>query len=73
MQTDTEVLAYAVDLLMRRQNLPIELVAQVLARRFGKKSIIWNLKSELLRTLRQTYGSLLMNGPFGIVIAIMAR
>ena len=28
MQTDTEVLAYAVDLLMRRQHLPIELVAQ---------------------------------------------
>ena len=31
MQTDTEVLAYTVDLLMRRQNLPIELVAQILA------------------------------------------
>jgi hypothetical protein len=31
MQTDTEVLAYAVDLLMRRENLPIDLVAQILA------------------------------------------
>ena len=31
MQTDTEVLAYAVDLLMRRENLPINLVARNLS------------------------------------------
>ena len=37
MQTDTEVLAYAVDLLMRRQNMPIELVAQILPHRYGMK------------------------------------
>jgi glutamate synthase domain-containing protein 1 len=70
LQTDTEVLAYAVDLLMRRQNLPIELVAEVFA------APLWNeidnmepKKAQLLQALRQTYGSLLMNGPFGIVIA----
>ncbi len=70
MVTDTEVLAYAVDLLMRRQRLPIELIVKVFA------SPLWNeidsmepKKAELLRTLRQTYGSLLMNGPFSIVIA----
>jgi len=70
MQTDTEVLAYAVDLLMRRQHLPVELVVQVLA------SPLWEeidhmepKQANLLRALRQTYGSLLMNGPFGIVIA----
>ena len=70
MQTDTEVLAYAVDLLIRRQHLPVELVAQVFA------SPLWeeidkmeSKQANLLRALRQTYGSLLMNGPFGIVIA----
>jgi glutamate synthase domain-containing protein 1 len=70
MQTDTEVLAYAVDLLMRRQHLPVELIAQVFA------SPLWQeidqmepKQANLLRALRQTYGSLLMNGPFGIVIA----
>ncbi|MCW4023551.1 MAG: glutamine amidotransferase family protein [Candidatus Bathyarchaeota archaeon] len=70
LQTDTEVLAYAVDLLMRRQKLPIELVTKVFA------SPLWSeidsmepKQAELLRGLRQTYGSLLMNGPFSIVIA----
>jgi glutamate synthase domain-containing protein 1 len=70
MVTDTEVLAYAVDLLMRRQRLPVALVAQVFA------APLWHeidrmepKQAELLRALRQTYGSLLMNGPFGIVIA----
>ncbi len=70
MQTDTEVLAYAVDLLMRRQKLPIEMVAQVLA------APLWSeidgmepKQAQLLRALRQTYGSLLMNGPFSIIIA----
>ena len=70
MQTDTEVLAYAVDLLMRRQKLPIELVAQVLAAPLWEEIDRMEPKqATLLRTLRQTYGSLLMNGPFSIVIA----
>ena len=70
MQTDTEVLAYAVDLLMRRQHLPIELVAQVIAAPLWEEiDTMEPKKAALLRTLRQTYGSLLMNGPFGIVIA----
>jgi glutamate synthase domain-containing protein 1 len=70
MQTDTEVVAYAVDLLIRKHRLPIEIVAHILAPPFwtdierrppeGKK---------LLRTLRQVYGSLLLNGPFTVIIA----
>ncbi len=70
MVTDTEVIAYAVDLLMRRQHLPVETLAQVFA------SPLWSeidsmesKQANLLRTLRQIYGSLLMNGPFSIVIA----
>jgi glutamate synthase domain-containing protein 1 len=70
MQTDTEVLAYAVDLLMRRQHLPIEIVSKVLA------APLWSEidkmvpeRQQVFRTIRQTYGSLLMNGPFSIIVA----
>jgi len=70
MQTDTEVLAYAFDLLMRRQRLPMEIVAQILAPPFWTQIEATESKqSHTLRVLRQTYGSLLMNGPFSIVVA----
>jgi glutamate synthase domain-containing protein 1 len=70
LQTDTEVIAYAVDLLVRKHGLPIEIVAKVLAPPFW--SDIERLpegQQRLLRTLRQVYGSLLMNGPFTIIVA----
>ncbi len=70
LQTDTEVLAYAFDLLMRRQHLPIEVVSQILAAPFWSE--IDSLDSEIshtLKVLRQTYGSLLMNGPFSVIVA----
>jgi glutamate synthase domain-containing protein 1 len=70
MQTDTEVLAYAFDLLMRRQRLPIDLVTKILAPPLWSE--IKTMKPETkqaMSALRQTYGSLLMNGPFTIVVA----
>jgi glutamate synthase domain-containing protein 1 len=69
MQTDTEVLAYAFDLLMRRQQLPIEIVSQILAPPFWTDIEAAESKGRVLRALRQTYGSLLMNGPFSVVVA----
>jgi glutamate synthase domain-containing protein 1 len=70
MQTDTEVLAYAVDLLMRRQHLPMSLVSQIFASPLWEEvDALEPKQAQLLTALRQTYGSLLMNGPFGIVIA----
>ncbi|MFH1662989.1 MAG: hypothetical protein ABH934_03635 [Chloroflexota bacterium] len=70
MQTDTEVVAYAIDLLMRKHNLPIEIVAKILA------PPLWSEierrpdgERELLTALRQVYGSLLLNGPFTVIIA----
>jgi glutamate synthase domain-containing protein 1 len=70
LQTDTEVLAYAVDLLMRKQKLPIELVARILASPFWSEiDQMEPKKQQLYCALRQTYGSLLMNGPFSIIIA----
>jgi glutamate synthase domain-containing protein 1 len=70
MQTDTEVIAYAVDLLVRRHGLPIEIVAKVLAPPFWSDIERCSLhEQKLLRTLRQVYGSLLLNGPFTVIIA----
>jgi glutamate synthase domain-containing protein 1 len=70
MQTDTEVMAYAFDLLMRRQNLPIELVSQILAPPLWSEIKTMKPENKLAMTaLRQTYGSLLMNGPFTIIVA----
>ena len=70
MQTDTEVVAYAVDLLMRKHGLPIEIAARILAPPFWT-DIERRLPEEqkLLRTLRQVYSSLLLNGPFTVIIA----
>jgi glutamate synthase domain-containing protein 1 len=70
MQTDTEVVTYAVDLLMRKHDLPIELVAKILAPPFWKDiSRQSNDRQELFLALRQVYGSLLLNGPFSFIIA----
>jgi len=70
LQTDTEVLAYAVDLLMRKQRLPIEVVSQILASPFWSEiDKMEPKKQQALKVLRQSYGGLLMNGPFSIIIA----
>jgi len=70
MQTDTEVMAYAFDLLMRRQHLPIDIVSKILAPPLWSEIKTMKQENELaMRALRQTYGSLLMNGPFTIIVA----
>jgi glutamate synthase domain-containing protein 1 len=70
MQTDTEVIAYAVDLLMRKHNLPLEIATRVLAAPFWDDIERMPEQEKVLTTaLRQTYGSLLLNGPFAIIIA----
>jgi glutamate synthase domain-containing protein 1 len=70
METDTEVVAYAIDLLVRKHGLPMEIVAKILAPPF------WSTierrppaERKLLLALRQVYGSLLLNGPFTVIIA----
>ncbi|MCK9357453.1 MAG: glutamine amidotransferase family protein [Dehalococcoidia bacterium] len=70
LQTDTEVVAYAVDLLVRRHGLPMEVAAKVLAAPFwSEHSHVERDEAEMLRALRITYGSLLLNGPFTVIIA----
>ena len=70
MQTDTEVVAYAVDLLIRKHGLPVEVVADILAPPFWSDIKRQSpSQQKLLRTLRQVYGGLLLNGPFTVIIA----
>jgi glutamate synthase domain-containing protein 1 len=70
MQTDTEVIAYAVDLLIRRHGLPVQIAAKVLAPPLWSQIERASLEEQRIsRTLRQVYGSLLLNGPFTVIIA----
>lgn len=70
LHTDTEVIAYGVDLLLRRHGLSIQDMARVFA------APLWTeidrmpaREREVHTALRQTYGSLLLNGPFSIIIS----
>ncbi len=70
MHTDTEVLAYALDLLIRCHGLPMDLAAKVLAPPFWSEIVrMEEEERQLFTALRQVYGSLLMNGPFTIIVA----
>jgi len=70
MRTDTEVIAYAADLLMRRHKLPVELAAKVMAPPLWIEiERLEPREQHLYRTLRQVYGSLLINGPFTVIVA----
>ncbi len=70
LQTDTEVMAYAVDLLMRKHRLPVETACKIFAPPFWSQIDQMSPEEQnLYRTLRQVYPSLLMNGPFTVIIA----
>ena len=67
--TDTEVIAYLFDLMLRRHGLPFELACDALA------SPLWSEidrlppeERELKRSLRAVYGPAMLNGPFAIVL-----
>ncbi len=69
-QTDTEIFSLALDLLVRRHRLPIDIVAKIFAPPLWKDiDALPPREKNLLRLLRMTYGGLLMNGPFSIVFA----
>lgn len=69
LQTDSEAIAYAVDLLYRRQNLPMDVVAAIFAPPFWETiDRMEPAEKDLFTKLRITYGSLLFNGPFSIII-----
>jgi len=69
LQTDTEVITYALDFLVRRQKLPLEAAAKVLAPPFWVHIDRMPAEErELYAQLRVVYGSLLLNGPFSIIV-----
>lgn len=69
MLTDSEVVAYLFDLLVRRHRLPVELACAALAPPFWKQiEKMPPEKAKLYRALRMTYGAALLNGPFSVVV-----
>lgn len=70
MHTDTEVMAYAVDLLIRRHHLPLEIMAKIMAAPLWSEIDRMPEDERQMHTiLRQVYGGLLINGPFTVIIA----
>lgn len=70
LQTDTEAITYIFDLLLRQFCVPLEVAAAVVAAPFWSEiERMDQEKKELYTALRAVYGSLLINGPFSIILA----
>ncbi len=68
--TDTEVVAYLLDLLIRRHHLSIEMACLALAPPFWEEIDRMDPeKKKLHDAIRMVYGSALLNGPFAILFA----
>jgi len=69
LRTDTEVVAYLFDLLVRRHKMPIELATKTLAAPFWKDiDRMPDREREVATAIRQVYGGALLNGPFSIIL-----
>lgn len=69
MRTDTEVMAYACDLLMRRHGLSPQQASLVMASPLWSEiGMLPEREQRVYRAIRQTYAPLLMNGPFTVII-----
>ena len=69
LQTDTEVITYIADYLLRRQGLTLEEMASVIAAPFWSTIARRSpAEAEQLTYLRKVYASLLITGPFSIVL-----
>lgn len=67
--TDTEVITYLFDLLVRKHHLPIELAANAMAPAFWKKiDRLGEKRRKVYQAIRMVYGAALLNGPFSIVV-----
>ncbi len=70
LRTDTEVVAYLVDLLVRRHKLPLRIAAYALASPFWKDiDRMPEREKKLFTAIRMVYGSALLNGPFAILVS----
>lgn len=67
--TDTEVMAYLFDLLIRKHQLPLKLAAKVLSAPFWDEiGRMEEKERKFFTALRIVYGSALVNGPFAVVV-----
>jgi glutamate synthase domain-containing protein 1 len=70
MLTDTEVVAYMLDLLIRKHGLSEDVACAALASPFWDRiDSLPPEERELMTAMRQVYGSALLNGPFAILFA----
>ncbi|WP_088553479.1 class II glutamine amidotransferase [Calderihabitans maritimus] len=69
LQTDTEVITYIFDFLLRKQGLPLDVAVTAVASPFWTQiDRLDPEKRELVKTIRCVYSSLLVNGPFSIIV-----
>ena len=69
LRTDTEVLAYLLDLLIRVHGLPPRIATMAMASPFWKNIDRMDPEEQkLLQAIRMVYGSALVNGPFSIIV-----
>ena len=69
LQTDTEAITYIFDLLLRRNKLPLDVVVTAMAAPFWSEiERMDEDRRELVKAIRTVYGSLLVNGPFSIIL-----
>ena len=69
MQTDTEVITYLFDHLLRHHNLPIEVAADVLtAPEWDEIDRMDDDKKKYFTDLRSIYNGALVNGPFSVIL-----
>lgn len=69
LQTDTEVITYIIDFLLRKQRLSLEEAAKVIAAPFWSTIDAMDEKdAEQARYLRAAFSSLLITGPFSIIL-----
>ncbi|MDK2822257.1 MAG: hypothetical protein PWQ67_29 [Clostridia bacterium] len=69
LQTDTEAITYIFDLLLRKFGLPLDSAINIVAAPFWSKISRMNPEQQkLMKSLRAVFSSLLINGPFSIIL-----
>lgn len=74
LQTDTEVIAYLFDLLIRKHGLPLEVACQAMAPPFWEDiERMPEREQAQAKAIRAVYGGALLNGPFAVVVGSTGR
>ena len=69
--TDTEVIAYLIDLLLRKHKIPVPIASLALAPPLFDEIERMDKKYQIaLKNIRATYRSAMLNGPFSIVVGV---